>query len=168
MANETPSRPPPFHGKCHLKFPFWLFAHFPYLAHPTGCPAVTVLWRTYTVYTTIANLLTISSSSLNCFAFDMFHMRCIWGRLKNANIERNTTQQTSPFQASLTKASNVIIEEDFETETYKEKQIKKHFLFQASQRSFFEKNKITCLKELQDLRARWSRPPFQNWEMVEM
>ena len=29
MANETPSRPPPLHGKCHLKFPFWLFAHFP-------------------------------------------------------------------------------------------------------------------------------------------
>ena len=29
MANETPSRPPPLHGKCHLKFPFWLSAHFP-------------------------------------------------------------------------------------------------------------------------------------------
>ena len=29
MANETPSRPPPPPGKCHLKFPFWLFAHFP-------------------------------------------------------------------------------------------------------------------------------------------
>ena len=24
-----PLRPPPLHGKCHLKFPFWLFAHFP-------------------------------------------------------------------------------------------------------------------------------------------
>ena len=30
MANETPSRPPPLHGKCHLKFPFWFFAPFPY------------------------------------------------------------------------------------------------------------------------------------------
>ena len=29
MANETPSRPPPLHGKCHLKFPFWFFAPFP-------------------------------------------------------------------------------------------------------------------------------------------
>ena len=32
MANETPSRPPPLHGKCHLKFPFWLFDYFPYPA----------------------------------------------------------------------------------------------------------------------------------------
>ena len=32
MANETPSRPPPpLHGKCHLKFPFWLLAHLPNL-----------------------------------------------------------------------------------------------------------------------------------------
>ena len=31
MANETPSRPPPLlHGKCHLKFPFWFSAPFPY------------------------------------------------------------------------------------------------------------------------------------------
>ena len=30
MANETPSRPPPLHGKCHLKFPFWFSAHLPY------------------------------------------------------------------------------------------------------------------------------------------
>ena len=29
MANETPLRPPPLHGKCHLKFPFWFFAHLP-------------------------------------------------------------------------------------------------------------------------------------------
>ena len=29
MANETPSRPPPLHGKCHLKFPFWFSAHLP-------------------------------------------------------------------------------------------------------------------------------------------
>ena len=34
MANETPSRPPsPLHGKCHLKFPFWFFAPFPYLRY---------------------------------------------------------------------------------------------------------------------------------------
>ena len=25
------SRPPPLHGKCHLKFPFWFFEPFPYL-----------------------------------------------------------------------------------------------------------------------------------------
>ena len=30
MANETPSRPPPLHGKCHLKFPFWFSAYLPY------------------------------------------------------------------------------------------------------------------------------------------
>ena len=31
VALETPSRPsPPLHGKCHLKFPFWLLAPFPY------------------------------------------------------------------------------------------------------------------------------------------
>ena len=30
MANETPPRPPPLHGKCHLKFPFWLFDYLPY------------------------------------------------------------------------------------------------------------------------------------------
>ena len=30
VALETPSRPPPLHGKCHLKFPFWLFDSFPY------------------------------------------------------------------------------------------------------------------------------------------
>ena len=29
MALETPSSPPPLHGKCHLKFPFWFFAPFP-------------------------------------------------------------------------------------------------------------------------------------------
>ena len=29
MANETPSRPPPLHGKCHLKLPFWLCDSFP-------------------------------------------------------------------------------------------------------------------------------------------
>ena len=31
MALETPSRPPPLHGKNHLKFPFWLFDTFPYI-----------------------------------------------------------------------------------------------------------------------------------------
>ena len=31
VALETPSRPPPLHGKCHLKFPFWFSAPFPYL-----------------------------------------------------------------------------------------------------------------------------------------
>ena len=31
VALETPSRPPPpLHGKCHLKFPFWFFAPLPY------------------------------------------------------------------------------------------------------------------------------------------
>ena len=30
MALETPSRPPPLHGKCHLKFPFWFFDSVPY------------------------------------------------------------------------------------------------------------------------------------------
>ena len=29
MALETPLRPPPLHGKCHLKFPFWFFAPLP-------------------------------------------------------------------------------------------------------------------------------------------
>ena len=30
VALETPSRPPPpLHGKCHLKFPFWFSAHLP-------------------------------------------------------------------------------------------------------------------------------------------
>ena len=29
VALETPSRPPPLHGKCHLKFPFWFFEPFP-------------------------------------------------------------------------------------------------------------------------------------------
>ena len=29
MANETPSRPPPLHGKCHLKFPFWFSGYLP-------------------------------------------------------------------------------------------------------------------------------------------
>ena len=29
MANEPPLRPPPLHGKCHLKFPFWFFEHLP-------------------------------------------------------------------------------------------------------------------------------------------
>ena len=38
MALETPSRPtPPLHGKCHLKFPFWLFDSFPYVAIIIGC-----------------------------------------------------------------------------------------------------------------------------------
>ena len=27
------SRPPPLHGKCHLKFPFWLFEPLPNLKH---------------------------------------------------------------------------------------------------------------------------------------
>ena len=36
MANETPSRPPPLHGKFHLKFPFWFSAPFPY---PTRWPS---------------------------------------------------------------------------------------------------------------------------------
>ena len=31
VALETPSRPPPLHGKCHLKFPFWLFEPVPKL-----------------------------------------------------------------------------------------------------------------------------------------
>ena len=31
VALETPSRPPPLHGKCHLKFPFWFFDYLPYL-----------------------------------------------------------------------------------------------------------------------------------------
>ena len=30
VALETP----PLHGKCHLKFPFWLSAHFPYANQP--------------------------------------------------------------------------------------------------------------------------------------
>ena len=29
VALKTLSRPPPIHGKYHLKFPFWLFAHLP-------------------------------------------------------------------------------------------------------------------------------------------
>ena len=29
VALETPPRPPPLHGKCHLKFPFWLFEPLP-------------------------------------------------------------------------------------------------------------------------------------------
>ena len=33
MANETPSRPPPLHGKCHLKFPFWFSAPFPNMSY---------------------------------------------------------------------------------------------------------------------------------------
>ena len=32
VAIETPSRPPPLHGKSHLKFPFWLFEPLPYYA----------------------------------------------------------------------------------------------------------------------------------------
>ena len=32
VALETPSRPPPLHGKCHFKFPFWLLAIVPYVA----------------------------------------------------------------------------------------------------------------------------------------
>ena len=31
VALETPSRPPPLHGKYHLKFPFWLSTHLPYI-----------------------------------------------------------------------------------------------------------------------------------------
>ena len=30
VALETPSRPHPLHGKCHLKFPFWFFDYLPY------------------------------------------------------------------------------------------------------------------------------------------
>ena len=30
MALETGLDPPPLHGKCHLKFPFWFFEPFPY------------------------------------------------------------------------------------------------------------------------------------------
>ena len=32
MWHSRPPRdpPPPLHGKCHLKFPFWLFEPFPY------------------------------------------------------------------------------------------------------------------------------------------
>ena len=39
MALETPSRPPPPHGKCHLKFPFWFFETFPnlYNGHAILC-----------------------------------------------------------------------------------------------------------------------------------
>ena len=33
MALETPSRPPPLHGKYHLKFPFWLLEHLPYFVY---------------------------------------------------------------------------------------------------------------------------------------
>ena len=33
VALETPPRPPPLHGKYHLKFPFWLFAHLPNLKY---------------------------------------------------------------------------------------------------------------------------------------
>ena len=29
--SRHPRDPPPLHGKCHLKFPFWLLAHLPYL-----------------------------------------------------------------------------------------------------------------------------------------
>ena len=29
--SRPPRDPPPLHGKCHLKFPFWFFAHLPYL-----------------------------------------------------------------------------------------------------------------------------------------
>ena len=29
VALETPPRPPPLHGKCHLKFPFWFFESVP-------------------------------------------------------------------------------------------------------------------------------------------
>ena len=36
MANETPSRPPPLHGKCHLKFPFWFSAYLPYTTNATN------------------------------------------------------------------------------------------------------------------------------------
>ena len=31
VALETPSRPTPLHGKCHLKFPFWFFESVPKL-----------------------------------------------------------------------------------------------------------------------------------------
>ena len=34
VALETPSRPPPLYGKCHLKFPFWFFDSVPY--HPSN------------------------------------------------------------------------------------------------------------------------------------
>ena len=47
MANETPPRPPPLHGKCHLKFPFWFFDSVPYWSDmgPKKVTVVTKSWR---------------------------------------------------------------------------------------------------------------------------
>ena len=33
--SRPPRDPPPLHGKCHLKFPFWFFAHLPYRFYRT-------------------------------------------------------------------------------------------------------------------------------------
>ena len=60
MANETPSRPPPLHGKCHLKFPFWLLAHF-----PNVISIYADLWNPAGIETTIELNSNMSSSTAN-------------------------------------------------------------------------------------------------------
>ena len=56
VALETPWRPTPLHGKCHLKFPFWFFAHLP------NKPCLISLVLTDTTYMQKKKLFTSASA----------------------------------------------------------------------------------------------------------
>ena len=115
MANETPSRPPPLHGKCHLKFPFWFSAYLPNWNHITsktyhqGHPnlsAYYVSWKPnqMAVYIDLQAELTIVSSSqtkpLNpCFQyqFDIQYSSTPGGHCWGSDFLRLSSHLFSPL-----------------------------------------------------------------------
>ena len=66
VALETPSRPPPLHGKYHLKFPFWFFEYL-----PKRCP-----WSTFSLTNSMFLLkMSFLWISTACLAFFKDHVQ---------------------------------------------------------------------------------------------
>ena len=71
VALETGLDPPPLHGKCHLKFPFWFFEPLPYtmmMMNLTICSNSKMICRTLSL---IANSTWLSDASAAVFTADM-------------------------------------------------------------------------------------------------
>ena len=77
MALETPSRPPPLHGKCYLKFPFWFFDSVP--KHNWEIKAIPSKWTTPHIWLQLFWIKHEFDS--NCYAREQFAVEC-WRLVK--------------------------------------------------------------------------------------
>ena len=78
MANETPSRPPPLHGKCHLKFPFWFSAPFPKGGGEVSplSPDRKQMWKFWSIFKLKLDALILKTKFISSRRVSKMHFSC--------------------------------------------------------------------------------------------